>query len=218
MTNSDLTLIAALLDRSGSMATSKAATEDGWRELINAQRQEPGECRVTLAQFDDRYDIVYSPTAIADLPEFVLEPRGMTAMLDAVGKFITDVGVSLAVTAEDNRPGQVICLIMTDGHENASHEWTWDKIKELIKNQQDQWNWKFIFLGANIDAVSVADDMGIPMASAMTYNAGSGQAVMDSFAVAAASMTSTRSGLVDAFTDEDRAKAMGKQSKATSKK
>ncbi|MCX6479702.1 MAG: hypothetical protein NTY24_04625, partial [Mycobacterium sp.] len=96
MTNSNHTLIAALLDRSGSMRSSKAATEDGWRELINEQRQEPGRCEVTLAQFDTRYEVLYPATDIGAVPEFVVAPRGGTALLDATGRFITEVGQVLA--------------------------------------------------------------------------------------------------------------------------
>lgn len=213
MTDTNKTLIAALLDRSGSMSTSKKATEDGWRELINGQKREPGECLVTLAQFDDRYEIVYSPTDIKDLPEFALEPRGMTAMLDAVGKFITDVGASLAVMAEDDRPGTVICLIMTDGMENASREWSWQQVKDLITQQTDQWGWKFLFLGANIDAVDIGARMGMDRGSSLTFDAADPDAVAGTYAVASASMTSTRSGLLGSFTEEDRKAAMGQKSK-----
>ena len=84
MTNPNTTLIAALLDRSGSMSTSVAATEDGWRELIDAQRGNPGLCFVTLAQFDHEYEVLYPPTDIAAVPGFAVVPRGRTALLDAI--------------------------------------------------------------------------------------------------------------------------------------
>lgn len=85
MTNPNGTLIAALLDRCGSMETSKKATEDGWCELVSEQRQQPGQCQVTLAQFDTVYEVLYSATDIADVPKFVVQPRGRTALLDATG-------------------------------------------------------------------------------------------------------------------------------------
>ena len=125
MTNPNKTLVAALLDRSGSMETSKTATEDGWRELINEQRQQPGDCQVTLAQFDTADEVVYSATDVADVPEFFVQPRGMTALLDATGRFITEIGEQLSAQPEDERPGHVICLIMTDGMEVLQQEWTW---------------------------------------------------------------------------------------------
>ena len=142
VSNPNKTLIAALLDRSGSMETSKKATEDGWRELVNEQRQQPGQCQVTLAQFDTVYEVLYSATDIAEVPEFVVQPRGMTALLDATGKFITEIGEQLSALPEAERPGHVICLIMTDGMENSSHEWDWEAVRTLIKQQRDQWNWK----------------------------------------------------------------------------
>ena len=161
MTDPNKTLVAALLDRSGSMETSKTATEDGWRELINEQRQQPGDCQVTLAQFDTVYEVVYPPTDIADVADFSVQPRGMTALLDATGRFITEIGEQLSALPDEERPGHVICLIMTDGMENSSHEWTWDAVRKLTKQQQDEWGWTFIFLGANIDAIEVGRSDGI---------------------------------------------------------
>ena len=110
---------------------------------------------MTLAQFDTVYEVVYFATHIADVPEFVVEPRGRTALLDAIGTFITEIGEQLSALPEDQRPGQVICLIMTDGMENASDVWSWEAVQKLTKQQQDQWNWKFIFIGANMDAIEV---------------------------------------------------------------
>ena len=135
MTDPSKTLIAALLDRSGSMDTSVAATEDGWRELVSEQRANPGQCQVTLAQFDHEYEVLYPPTDLAAVPEFHLVPRGRTALLDAAGRLITEVGEHLSALPEEQRPGQVICLIMTDGMENASHTWTWEGLKALITQQ-----------------------------------------------------------------------------------
>ena len=111
MTNPNTTLIAALLDRSGSMGYSVVATEDGWRELIDAQRQYPGLCYVTLAQFDHEYEVVYPPTDINAVLPFELVPRGNTALLDAAGRFITEVGEQLSALPEERRPGRVICTI-----------------------------------------------------------------------------------------------------------
>jgi hypothetical protein len=211
VTNSDLTLLAGLLDRSGSMTTSKAATEEGWRGLIAEQAKQPGRCLVTLAQFDSEYNMLYSNLPIHQLPEFVLQPRWSTALLDAMGKFITDVGEHLSNIPEDDRPGIVICLIMTDGAENASKEWTLEGVKKLVEQQQDQWGWKFIFMGANMDAVSVAGSMGIGRDSSITFDATDHASNVSTYASAGAAISNTRSGLVADFTDDDRAKAMGKK-------
>lgn len=209
MTDRDKTLIAALLDRSGSMQTSKEATEDGWRELINEQRQLPGQCEMTLAQFDTDYEVLYPPTPIADVPDLVVEPRGMTALLDAVGRFVTEVGRHLAALPEGQRPGQVICVIMTDGMENASHEWSWDAVKELITTQRTQWKWKFLFIGANIDAVEVGARMGFSAENSITYDDSHYESTVAVMASAREMVRRTRGGEDAAFSPADREAALG---------
>ena len=210
MTDSNKTLIAALLDRSGSMECSKEFTEDGWRELINTQRSEPEYCEVTLAQFDTEYEVLYPPTAITAVPEFVLVPRGRTALLDAAGVFITEVGEQLAALPEDQRPGQVICLIMTDGMENASHQWTWEALKALIIQQREVYGWKFIFLGADIDAVEVGERMGVERRYSMTFDKRSYTGNRAAYARASSMVTGFKRDYLDeGFTDDDRARAMG---------
>jgi len=210
MTDSTKTLIAALLDRSGSMDDSKELTEDGWRELINTQRSEPEYCEVTLAQFDTQYEVVYPPTAIAAVPEFVLVPRGGTALLDAAGVFITEVGDQLAALPEDQRPGKVICLIMTDGMENSSQRWTWDALKALIIQQREVYGWKFIFLGADIDAVEVGERMGVDRRHAMTFDKRSHAGNSAAYRRASSMVTGFKRDYLDeGFTEDDRARAMG---------
>ena len=215
MTDSNKTLIAALLDRSGSMDECKKFTEDGWRELINGQRSEPEYCEVTLAQFDTEYEVLYPPTAIAAVPEFVLMPRGGTALLDSAGRFITEVGERLAALPEDQRPGQVICLIMTDGMENASRQWTWDAVKKLITQQREVYGWEFIFLGADIDAVAVGERMGMDARYAMTYDKRSYNANQAAYRLTSAAMTDIKRGRLarEGFTAADRAEAMGEAPK-----
>ena len=214
MTDTNKTLIAALLDRSGSMAGSTEATEDGWRELINSQRSEPEYCEVTLAQFDTSYEVLYPPTAITAVPEFVIVPRGMTALLDAAGKFITEVGERLAALPEDGRPGRVICLIMTDGMENSSQQWTWDAVKTLITQQREVYGWEFIFLGADIDAVEVGQRMGVDPRYAMTFDKRSHAGNRAAYARASSMVSGFKRDYLDeGFTDDDRARAMGETPK-----
>lgn len=201
MTNKDLTLIAALLDRSGSMDDCKRATETGFDELINKQRSEPGEAVVTLSMFDDVYENVYANVPIAEVGPLELEPRNMTAMLDATGRFITEIGATLAARPEDERPGTVICLIMTDGYENASKEWTWAAVKELITQQREKYNWQFIFLGANIDAEQVAAQMGVPLGNAMTYDT---ELTGVALQATARAVSAVRAGVPMGFSPEER--------------
>ena len=209
MTNTDLTLIAALLDRSGSMEDCKRATETGFDELINQQRGEPGQAVVTLSQFDNIYENVYANVPIGVVGPLDLLPRNTTAMLDAIGRFVTEIGEYLAGLQEADRPGMVICLIMTDGHENASQEWSWDEVKALITQQREKYNWKFLFLGANIDAIEVGGRIGVPQAMAMTYSSEDAIAVGSSYASVGAAMARGRSGAPMGFTDEDRRQASG---------
>ena len=213
MTNNALTLIAALLDRSGSMEACKKATETGFDELIAKQRSAPGQANVTLSIFDDEYDNVYANVPIAEVGKLKLVPRNMTAMLDAVGKFITEIGEDLASQQEADRPGTVICLIMTDGMENASKEWTYDGVKALITQQREQYNWQFIFLGANIDAVDVGGRIGVPRAMAMTYNADDDDAVHATYTQTAREILHRRVGGGSGFSDEDRRQAKGSGSR-----
>lgn len=201
MTNKDLTLIAALLDRSGSMDDCKRATETGFDELITKQRSEPGEAVVTLSMFDDVYENVYANVPIAEVGPLELEPRNMTAMLDATGRFITEIGATLAARPEDERPGTVICLIMTDGYENASKEWTWAAVKELITQQREKYNWQFIFLGANIDAEQVAAQMGVPLGNAMTYDT---ELTGVALQATARAVSAVRAGVPMGFSPEER--------------
>lgn len=213
MTDSSKTLIAALLDRSGSMSTSIQSTEDGWRELLNGQRAIPGQCQVTLAQFDTEYEVLYPPTDIATVPDFHLAPRGGTALLDAAGRFITEVGETLSVLPEAERPGHVICLIMTDGMENSSRAWSWEAVKELITQQREVYAWEFIFLGADIDAVDVGRRMGVDERYAMTFDKRDYEANVGAFRSTHDVMYSRRMSAPaadDGFSDDHRKKAMGR--------
>ena len=171
MTNSDKTLIAALLDRSGSMQSIAEDMRGGFDSFIAKERGQAATTLVTLAQFDDRYDIVYSDRPIDHVPPLTLEPRGMTALLDAIGRFITEVGAGLAVMPEEERPGEVTVLVLTDGHENASAEWTVDAVRKLIAQQEAVYGWDFVFLGANMDAVEVGTDLGFAPGKSLTYDA-----------------------------------------------
>jgi hypothetical protein len=171
MTDSNKTLIAALLDRSGSMQDIADDMRGGFDTYISGERGQPGTTLVTLAQFDDQYEVVYRDTSVDAVPPLDLQPRGMTALLDAIGRFITEVGVGLAALPEDQRPGEVTVLVLTDGHENASTEWSKDAVKQLISQQETDYGWDFVFLGANMDAVDVGADLGFAPGKSLTYAA-----------------------------------------------
>lgn len=172
MTSADLTHLYFLLDRSGSMQSIKHDTEGGFDAFIDEQRQAPGRCRVTLVQFDNHYEVVYRNLDVAEVPPLDLRPRGTTALLDAMGRLIVDAGSDLAALPEGRRPGTVMVAIMTDGIENASVEWTRPAIRALVEQQTEVYNWQFLYLGADQDAIEVGTSIGVSPGRSMTYSRG----------------------------------------------
>lgn len=217
MTNPNLTHLYFLLDRSGSMQSIKGDTEGGYNAFMAEQRSQPGECTVTLAQFDNEYEEVYRDRPIADVPPLALHPRGSTALLDSIGRLITDAGARLAALPEHDRPGVIIVGIMTDGHENASREMTHAAVKRLIEQQTTDYGWQFLYLGADQDAIEVGASIGVAAAQAMTFSRGRVDATM---AAASRNIGRTRSAVAAgapiqaaaahlAFDDEQRRAARG---------
>lgn len=167
------TEIIFLLDRSGSMAGMEGDTIGGFNAFIRKQNEIEGKTVATVVLFDDKYEILFNgvdarQVQLTDKEYYV---RGCTALLDAVGKTILDVGYRLSKTEENQRPGKVIFVITTDGLENASKEFTFEKVKQLIKHQQEKYDWKFVFLGANIDTAKEADRIGICRENAYNFEA-----------------------------------------------
>ena len=165
MTDSNYTYLAFLVDRSGSMSTTREAAQQALKTMVDEQRSLPGELTVNLFQFDD----LFSEVPEMEIDEWQLVPRGMTALYDAVGKSMMTVGQRLAAMAETDRPGKVVFVIVTDGEENASREWTQPMVRDLVTAQQDDYGWQVVFTAANLDAREVAATIGA--ASAMNYAA-----------------------------------------------
>ena len=209
MTRSDLTHLYFLLDRSGSMQSIKTDTEGGFAAFIEEQKKAPGECRVTLAQFDNDYEVVYADRPLADVPALDLQPRGSTALLDAMGRTVTEAGARLAALPDDQRPGTVIVAIMTDGMENASHEWTHPAIKALVTQQTGQWGWQFLYMGADQDAIEVGAQLGVARDHSVTYGRVRSAAAMSSASGKIAKLRAARisapAAPMEAFTDAERA-------------
>lgn len=178
MSNPNLTLIAFLLDRSGSMQSIKSDVVGGFDAFLTEQRAGDGDCRVTLAQFDDEYEVVYHAVPVKDVPPLVLNPRNSTALLDSMGKLITDTAAEIAALTEDGKPGSVIVAIMTDGMENSSHEWSRPAIKSLVEQQTNEFGWEFLYMGADQDAVEVGKDLGVRAEQAVTYGRGKSREAM----------------------------------------
>jgi hypothetical protein len=169
---SDLTDITLVVDRSGSMQEIQSDAEGGVNAFIEKQADEPGEALLTLVQFDTEYEFVHSGIPVQQVPKYELQPRGATALLDAVGRAINETGQRLAKMKEQDRPGLVIFVIMTDGLENSSREFTKSKVKEMIKEQQTKYNWHFTFLGADQDAFAEAGGLGIDAVGAAHFTKG----------------------------------------------
>ena len=169
MTDPTYTDITMVLDRSGSMQSIKDDTIGGFDAFISEQRRLPGRCTVSLVQFDNVYEEVYTGRDLADVPGLTLVPRGSTAMLDAIGRAVNATGARLAAMPEDRRPGTVIVGIMTDGLENASREFTFPMVKALIEQQEQVYGWTFMYMGANQDAIEVGASLGVARDRSLTY-------------------------------------------------
>ena len=172
--NNNLTKLVFILDCSGSMHSLANDTIGGFNSLIDEQRGKEGECEVTTILFESTIHKLYENVPIKEVPEMTTanyRTGGCTAMLDAVGQTIDEVGQELAARSEEDRPGKVIFVITTDGYENASQEYTQSMVKERIEHQQSKYNWVFMFLGANIDAEQVGASYGIKSGYSKTYTA-----------------------------------------------
>lgn len=149
-----------ILDRSGSMSSIANDMVGGIKTFLQKEKETGDETKVSFYQFDDKYDVVFEDKDIKDEIEINLNPRGSTALLDAIGRTIVSVGEKLSKMNEKDRPNRVLFLVITDGFENASKEFTNNVIKEKVKHQRETYAWDFVFLGAGEDAV-LAQHAGI---------------------------------------------------------
>lgn len=208
-----------VLDRSGSMESIRDDVIGGFNAFIRDQQSLTGECDISLYQFDDIYDVVYENKNIKNAPFLTKEiyiPRNSTALLDAIGRTINKVGHRFSLMNENARPDKVLLVIFSDGLENASHEFTRDKIFEMIKHQREVYNWQIIFLGANQDAIATAANYGIGKSSTLTYAATSLGTNL-AYASMTNSVTAMRCGVTNnvSFSDEDRRKQQAEINKMT---
>lgn len=170
--NQNYTEIAFVLDRSGSMHSWQEAAINGFNLFLHEQQLVEGLARLTLVLFDDEYLVPVNALPVAEVVPLDLEtyvPRGSTALLDAIGRTIDEMGTRLAAWPEKDRPAQVIVAILTDGLENSSQTYTWPQLAGAIKRQTEQYRWTFLFLGANQDAIATAAQMNIAAVNAATY-------------------------------------------------
>jgi len=167
-----MTELVFILDRSGSMHGLEKDTIGGFNSMINKQKKQLGVAVVSTVLFDDESAVIHDRLPLESIPPMTENDYcvgGCTALLDAVGGAIHHIGNIHKYARKEDVPEKTLFVITTDGMENASHYYTYEKIHSMIKHQQDKYGWEFIFLGANIDAVAVAKRFGIDESRAANY-------------------------------------------------
>lgn len=174
MSRQNYTDCTLILDRSGSMESIKPGTVMGVNAFIKEQKETPGDGCWTLIQFDNEYEVHYAGIPQEQVPllnDATYQPRGGTALIDAVCRAIHETIARLAGLSEEEYPSGVVFVIMTDGQENASRAYKKADMNALIRTQNEKYNWQFVFLGANQDAVPEAAQYGIKGDGVMNYRA-----------------------------------------------
>lgn len=171
-TSSKLTELVMILDRSGSMGGLESDTIGGYNSFLQKQKETEGRALVSTVLFDDVSEVLYDRIPLEEMPQMTdkdYQVRGCTALLDALGGAIHHIRKLQKSLPEDQRPDKTIFVITTDGLENASHVYTYDKVKRMVEKRKEKNGWEFIFLGANINAIEVAGWMGITEDRAVNF-------------------------------------------------
>lgn len=171
--NKNLTELVFVLDKSGSMSGLEKDTIGGFNSMLKKQRRETGDVVISTILFDDRMQVLHDRedlSGINDLTDKDYQVGGSTALLDALGNSIRHINKVQKALPEDERPAKTMFVITTDGQENSSHDFTYDKIKKMVEKKQEKKQWEFLFLGANMDAISAAADIGIKADRAANFH------------------------------------------------
>ena len=169
----NLTELVMILDRSGSMSGLESDTIGGYNSMLQKQRETEGEVLVSTVLFDQRIEVLHDRVPLDRVPAMTDKDyyvRGCTALLDAVGGAIHHIGNVHKYAREEDRPEKTIFVITTDGMENASREYSYERVKEMVERQKEKYGWEFLFLGANIDAIATAGRFGISADRAANYH------------------------------------------------
>ena len=208
--NKNLTELVMILDRSGSMCGLEADTIGGYNSMLARQRELEGEVLVSTVLFDDQIDVIYDRADIRKIEPMTDKQyyvRGCTALLDAVGEAIHHIGNVHKYAREEDVPEKTLFIITTDGMENASRMYSYDKVRRMVEHEKEKYHWEFLFLGANIDAIQVAGRFGINSSRAVNYeNDGAGTQLnyeVLSKAVSCARMSATAADMEAAFDEEE---------------
>lgn len=166
------TELVFILDKSGSIHGLEQDTIGGFNSMLQKQKELDGECRITTVLFDNRYELLHDRIdirAVSSMTEKEYQVGGTTALLDAIGRTVQKLVSVQKNTAKEYRADRVLFVIITDGQENASREYSSDRVKEMIQLEKEKYGWEFVFLGANIDAVETAGQLGISRDRAVDY-------------------------------------------------
>ncbi len=196
------TAIALVVDRSGSMHSVADDTKGSVQNLIQTQKQQEGQASLTLIQFDHEYQVIHDCADLQTVDEEAFakqyQPRGSTALVDAIGRTI--INMSNKIETMEQKPTKVIVAVVTDGFENASREFTTEKVKQLVEEKQNL-GWEFIFLGADLNAIHSAQSYGFsPKGSAYYHNGNVSQA----FDTLNSKISDARQGKTIEITEEER--------------
>lgn len=210
--------VTFLLDRSGSMHVIKESMEQAFSSFLKEHKVNPST-RITLIQFDDRNDqeVVYQSVPVASAEKLQLNPRGNTPLLDAFVQAIDNTGKRYARLDESERPDQVLFVVITDGQENASKIYKRHDVHKRVTHQRETYNWQFIYLGANQDAIAEAASFGIPQQWAMNYahtsagSAGAMAATMSNTVAYASESGARRARAIKSFDPDQRKQAEDKK-------
>ena len=204
------THISVILDRTGSMDEIRDDTIGGFNTFLGEQKKQKAKATLTLVQFDskDPYEVIHRFKAIGEVPELTREtyvPRASTPLFDALGRGINDLEKSLASIVKKDRPQKVVFAVVTDGQENASHEFSKQQVVKMIREKTEKEKWQFVFLSADLGAIDEARDLGVSINASLAYekNAMGTRGAWDSLSKSAAKFRS--SGNPDmAFEPKDR--------------
>ena len=194
--NNNLTEIVFILDRSGSMAGLESDTIGGFNAMVDKQKKEQGDALLSAVLFDNESVVLYDRVDIRKVEPMTdrqYQVRGCTALLDAIGGAVHHIVNVHKYAREEDRPGKTVFVITTDGMENASRRYTYAQVQKMVKHEQEKHGWEFLFLGANMDAISAARSFGIREDRAVRYECdGAGTAL--NFAVVSETIGSFRKG------------------------
>lgn len=205
--NREYTEIAVVLDKSGSMFSKRSDVIGGFNKFLEEQQKAPGNANLTLVTFDTTYNIVHNGRNIQDIAPMTENdyvPGGMTALLDATARTITEIGNRLSAMPEADRPGQVVIAVFTDGEENSSKEHTLEQLRSMIDNQEKNYKWLFLYLGEGLEAFDQGSNMGYAQAASVNTM---GKSYGSTMVQTSAAITNLRAGM-----DADETRSLWKSS------